>query len=70
MRARLLLLKQDQLSLLEQQLDRIDYEEPRKLFLGNSRRDGNESRKHVLAGIDRSLRDYGKTAMLGIGKSN
>ena len=63
MRARLLVLKQDQLSLLEEQLDRIDHEEPRKLFLGCSRRDGNESRKNIVTAIDRQLKDYGKIVM-------
>lgn len=60
MRARLLLMKQDQLLLLDERLDEIDYTEPMKLFLGNLRRDRNESRKNVLKTMDKALKDYGK----------
>jgi hypothetical protein len=63
MRARLLLMKQDQLSLLEERLDEVDHTEPRKLFLGNLRRDGNESRKNVLKTMDKALKDYGKVSI-------
>ncbi|KAK3385190.1 hypothetical protein B0H63DRAFT_180145 [Podospora didyma] len=58
LRARLLLLKQDTLSLLEKQLEKIDREEAALLSLGSSRDDANEDRKSVLAKIDAALADY------------
>ncbi|MCJ1454887.1 hypothetical protein MMC28_005240 [Mycoblastus sanguinarius] len=58
MRARLLFVKQDHLSMLEERLDEIDHSEPRKMFLGNLRRDRNYSRKNVLDSMDKALRDY------------
>ncbi|MCJ1269880.1 hypothetical protein MMC22_009773 [Lobaria immixta] len=58
LRARLLLLKQDRLSVLEKELDRIDLEETSVLFLQNSRRDLNAERKSVLIEIDAALMDY------------
>ncbi|KAF2792089.1 hypothetical protein K505DRAFT_388040, partial [Melanomma pulvis-pyrius CBS 109.77] len=57
-RARLFLIKQDELSLLEEQLEEIDHLEPRKLFLGNLRRDQNETRKTILKTMDKALKDY------------
>ena len=59
-RARLLLLKQDELSLLESQLDRIDHEETRELFLGNRRRDKNPERKEILMKLEVALASYGE----------
>ena len=59
-RARLLFVKQDHLSMLEERLNEIDHSEPRKMFLGNLRRDKNESRKSILDSMDKALRDYGK----------
>ena len=58
-RSRLLLLKQDEVSSLESQLDRIDQNESHELFLGNSRRDGNTERKDVLMKLDAALSSYG-----------
>ena len=58
-RARQLLLKQDELSLLESQLDHIDHEETRELFLGNRRRDANPERKDILGKIEVALASYG-----------
>ncbi|KAA6413164.1 MAG: hypothetical protein FRX48_02908 [Lasallia pustulata] len=58
LRARLLLLKQDRLSLLEKQLERIDLEETAVLFLGSSRCDSNMKRKSILSDIDTALADY------------
>lgn len=58
-RARLLLLKQDEVSLLESQLDHIDHEEERDLFLGNSRRDKDPERKETLGKLDAALSSYG-----------
>ena len=56
-------MKQDQLSLLEERLDEIDHTEPRKLFLGNLRRDRNENRKNVLETADKALKDYGEVLL-------
>lgn len=60
LRARLLLLKQDRLSMLEQRLERVDHEEISPLFLGRSRGDGNMERISVLSDIESRLADYGK----------
>ena len=62
LRTRLLLLKQDRLSLLEQQLDQIDQQETAPLFLGQSRCDGNPDRLSTLSQIDLSMADYGNAA--------
>jgi hypothetical protein len=62
-RARLLLLKQDKVSLLEKNLMGIDTDEARPLFLGSSRRDANTARIAILAELDAALRDLGKNAM-------
>jgi hypothetical protein len=59
LRARLLLLKQDRLSLLEKRLEKIDRDEANVLFLGSSRRDSNSERRSVLSEIDAALSDYG-----------
>jgi hypothetical protein len=59
MRARLLLTKQDELSLLEEQLDEIDRTEVKKIYLGNMRQEGDGPRKHVLQRMDLALKDYG-----------
>lgn len=58
-RARLLLLKQDRLSVLEEQLEHIDHSENRPIFLGNTRRDFNPARKQILADMEIELREYG-----------
>ncbi|KAI1318414.1 hypothetical protein F5Y16DRAFT_134536 [Xylariaceae sp. FL0255] len=58
MRARLLLLKQDRISCLEEQLDKVDREEALPLFLGKSRGDPNIERLSILSRIDASLADY------------
>jgi hypothetical protein len=60
LRARLLLLKQDKLSLLEQQLDQVDQEENFPLFLGKSRCDKNTERASLLSKIEDCLADYGR----------
>lgn len=61
LRTRLLLLKQDKLSQLEEQLENIDAydEEDAPLFLGSYRRDQNDQRHEVLEKIDEALKDYG-----------
>ncbi|KAK3386537.1 hypothetical protein B0H63DRAFT_467931 [Podospora didyma] len=58
LRVRLLLLKQDKLSLLEERLEKIDREEVALLSLGSSRDDTNRERISVLAEIDAALADY------------
>ncbi|KAI2632250.1 hypothetical protein GGR54DRAFT_26548 [Hypoxylon sp. NC1633] len=57
-RARLLLQKQDRLSILEQKLDQIDQDETSPLFLGKLRVDRNQARASLLAEIDERLIDY------------
>lgn len=56
---RLLLLKQDELSILESQLDQADQEENKAIFLGCSRRDGNLKRKTILTSMSAALAEYG-----------
>jgi hypothetical protein len=58
------LLKQDRLSLLEKQLERIDREETAVLFLGSSRDDSNDERNSVLSEIDTALANYGPLCSL------
>ncbi|CAF9941261.1 MAG: hypothetical protein HETSPECPRED_003034, partial [Heterodermia speciosa] len=58
LRARIVLLKQDKLSLLEQRLERVDHEETSLLFLGKSRCDGNRDRLSTLSEIEAALADY------------
>lgn len=57
---RLLLLKQDEISVMEEELDGIDLREQRSLFLGCARRDTNAERKVVLQNLKASLSEYGK----------
>jgi hypothetical protein len=59
LRTRLLLLKQDKLSILEKQLEDIDANERAPLFLGSSRDDRNEERSSTILEIDNALADYG-----------
>ncbi|KAL6803301.1 hypothetical protein GGI42DRAFT_342612 [Trichoderma sp. SZMC 28013] len=58
LRTRLLLLKQDRLSILERQLEKIDRNEKAMLSLGSCRADKNEDRQAVLAEIDDALENY------------
>ncbi|KAF7502934.1 hypothetical protein GJ744_004810 [Endocarpon pusillum] len=72
LRARLLLLKQDRLSILEQRLDQVDQQETSLLFLGKSRCDGNTNRISLLSEIESCLTDYDQfveraNRMLGFG---
>ena len=62
LRARLLLAKQDEISLLECQLNEIDREETSGISLGSFRRDRNDERKRILANLDTALARYGKTS--------
>jgi hypothetical protein len=59
LRARVLLQKQDRLSILEKQLEQIDQEETCPLYLGMSRCDNNPARTSCLAEIESCLTDYG-----------
>ncbi|KAF2258467.1 hypothetical protein CC78DRAFT_594984 [Lojkania enalia] len=58
LRTRLLLLKQDEISLLEEQLEKIDADERAPLFLGSRRDDRNLERTSTLSKIDHALADY------------
>ncbi|KAI2464030.1 hypothetical protein F4781DRAFT_440014 [Annulohypoxylon bovei var. microspora] len=58
LRTRLLLLKQDNLSLLEKKLNRIDQDDPSPLFLACSRMDRNAARAAVVAEIESTLAAY------------
>lgn len=59
LRARILLLKQNKLSMLEERLEQVDSEEPSPLFLGKSRCDRNAERLSLLSQIEACLADYG-----------
>ncbi|KAJ5335662.1 uncharacterized protein N7506_005598 [Penicillium brevicompactum] len=59
LRARLLLQKQDKLSILEEKLEEVDYLEAAPLYLGKSRSDRNTERISLLSEIDTALADYG-----------
>lgn len=58
-RARLLLLKQDKIAVLEERLTQTDDQEQSPLFLGMSRADSNPKRREILDELDIALRDYG-----------
>ncbi|EFQ96677.1 hypothetical protein MGYG_08600 [Nannizzia gypsea CBS 118893] len=58
LRARLLLFKQDELSVLEKRLEKIDKEENSDLFLGSRRHDVNQERQSVISNINAALADY------------
>lgn len=70
LRARILLVKQDRISVLEHRLQQIDKDELRPLFLGSLRRDKSVDRETVLADIEIALRDYGKVVAERYGKDN
>ncbi|KAF1984418.1 hypothetical protein K402DRAFT_434699 [Aulographum hederae CBS 113979] len=57
-RMRLLLLKQDEVTVLEGKLDTIDSKEDRALFLGCTRRDTNAERKPTLQQLTTALAEY------------
>ncbi|RYP69873.1 hypothetical protein DL771_005816 [Monosporascus sp. 5C6A] len=58
LRSRLHLIKQDKLSRLEKQLDKLDRDEDVHLFLGSCREDDNLERQTTLAQIDKALAEY------------
>lgn len=60
-RARLLLYKQQRVAALEKQLEELDLQEPRSLYLGSFQADANASRLRVLKDLNEALADYGKS---------
>jgi hypothetical protein len=59
LRMRMLLLKQDKISRLEEDMNSIDQAEQSELFLGSVRRDRNIERKDVMARLDEAFSAYG-----------
>ena len=59
LRARLLLLKQNRISILESNLNHLDENESCEIFLTSSRDDANCNRQQLLADLDSALADYG-----------
>lgn len=59
LRARLLLQKQDALSLLEKKLDAVDEAEQHPFYLSKTRLDGSQERGEILTEIDQRMADYG-----------
>lgn len=60
LRARLLLLKQDKITVLEQKLDQLDRDESNDLFLCINRSDKNPERESLLMELEQSLAGYGR----------
>jgi hypothetical protein len=56
---RLLLLKQDEITLLEESLDELDSKEDCAIFLTCSRRDTNAERQRILQQVGTALAEYG-----------
>ena len=59
LRLRMLLYKQDEVTQLEEKLEKLDQNDPKDLFLGNRRRDQNGERQKVLEELDKKLAAYG-----------
>ena len=57
-------MKQEGITLLKQELSRIDEEEESELFSGNIRRDQNIRRRGVFDRLDNELSLYGKCRCL------
>lgn len=57
---RLLLLKQDEITVLEESLDRLDSAEDHELFLGCLRHDANAERRQVISALNSAMSAYGK----------
>ncbi|KAI5920615.1 hypothetical protein F4810DRAFT_681910, partial [Camillea tinctor] len=55
----MLLYKQDIISQLEAELERMDRNEPKTLFLGSRRRDNNLGRQEVMSRLDKAVAEYG-----------
>ena len=60
-RARLLLFKQQRVVVLEKQLEELDRQESRPLYLGSFQEDASAPRLQVLRDLDKALADYGKS---------
>ena len=58
-RMRLLLVKQDEIAILEKSLDTLDATEDRELFLGCVRMDQNSARQEVLHKLKAAISEYG-----------
>lgn len=58
--ARLLLLKQERVAVLERRLEELDRQEQPRLHLGSFQADTNTARSQVLKELDESLADYGR----------
>lgn len=58
-RMRMILLKQDQISRLEEELNEVDQAEAVELYLGSCRRDQNHKREDVLRRLDEAFSAYG-----------
>ncbi|KAH6659935.1 hypothetical protein BKA67DRAFT_530056 [Truncatella angustata] len=59
LRVRLLLMKQNKLSILEKKLDKIDHDEPSPMFLASHNMDQSAERAAVLSEIEEALVVYG-----------
>lgn len=59
----MLLLKQDQITKLEEELNQIDKDEQSELFLGCIRRDKNAKRADVLQRLDEAFSQYGQSSV-------
>lgn len=62
-RMRLILYKQDEISVLQAELLAIDNAEERPLFLGARRRDRNQQRLDKLRQLDAALVEYGESSL-------
>jgi polyferredoxin len=67
-RLRLLLLKQDEIAVLEESLDKIDSAEECELFLGCRRRDTNPARQEILRQLKLSLAYHSQNPATGTSK--
>lgn len=56
---RLLLAKQDKLSILEKRLNKLDREEPAPVFLSSMRMNGSSERAAIISEIEDALGSYG-----------
>ena len=56
----MLLYKQDKISQLEAELEKVDKEEPKALFHGSRRRDTNPERQALLTALDVAMAEYGR----------
>jgi len=64
----MLLLKQDRLSYLESQLQKIDRQETDPLCLGSCREDNCSERSLILLQINEALADYGMCKLICVGQ--